>query len=92
VFKKSYLPLRTEELFVGLEVQYTNPITYKSKDLNSEAITCTFYEQEMQKSNQNTFCIEKVLKTKGDKIFVKWMGYSDGFNSWIDNKDATALS
>jgi hypothetical protein len=62
------------------------------KDLNGEAITGTFYEQEMQKSNQDTFRIEKVLKTKGDKIFVKWMGYSDDFNSWIDKKDYRFLN
>jgi hypothetical protein len=64
VFKKSYLPLWTEELFVVSEIQYTNPITYKLKDLNGEAITGTFYEQEMQKSKQDTFRIEKVLKQK----------------------------
>jgi hypothetical protein len=68
VFKKSYLPLWTEELFVVSEIQYTNAITYKLKDLNGEAITGTFYEQEMQKPNQDTFRIEKEIKTKGDKI------------------------
>jgi hypothetical protein len=67
VLEKSYSPLWTEELFVVLEVQYTSPITYKLKDLNGEAITGTFYEQEMQKSNQDTFRIEKILKTKGEQ-------------------------
>jgi hypothetical protein len=91
VFKKSYLPLWTEELFEISAIQYTNPITYKIKDLNGEEIKGTFYEQELQRSHQEVFRIEKVLKTKGNKIFVKWMGYSDDFNSWIDKKDAIAL-
>jgi hypothetical protein len=46
VFKKSYLPLWTEELFEIAEIQYTNPITYKLKDLNGEAITGTFMSKK----------------------------------------------
>jgi hypothetical protein len=47
VLKKSYLPLWSEELFEVAEIQYTNPITYKLKDPNGEAITSSFYEQEI---------------------------------------------
>jgi hypothetical protein len=72
-------------------IQYTDPITYKIKDLNGEEIKGTFYEQEMQKSTQDTFRIERVLKTKGDKLFVKWMGYSEKFNSWVDKKDVEMI-
>ena len=43
----------------------------------------TFYEKELQKTNQEEFRIEKVIKRKGDKIYVKWKGYNS-FNSWID--------
>ena len=38
----------------------------------------------MQKTNQEEFRIEKVIKRKGDKIYVKWKGYDNSFNSWID--------
>jgi hypothetical protein len=91
VFRKGYLPRWTEELFTVSAIQYTDPITYKIKDLNDEEIKGTFYEQEMQKSTQDTFRIEKVLKTKGNKLLVKWMGYSDDFNSWIDKKDVMSI-
>jgi hypothetical protein len=91
VFRKGYLPRWTEELFTVSAIQYTDPITYKIKDLNGEEIKGTFYEQEMQKSTQETFRIEKVLKTKGNKLLVKWMGYSDNFNSWIDKKDVQSI-
>jgi hypothetical protein len=84
VFRKGYLPRWTEELFTVSAIQYTDPITYKIKDLNGEEIKGTFYEQEMQKSSQDTFRIERVLKTKCNKLLVKWLGYSNDFNSWID--------
>ena len=45
-----------------------------------------FYEQKLQKTSQDTFRIEKVLKRQGDKSIVKWIGYPKSFNSWIDTK------
>ena len=32
------------------------------------------------------FRIEKVIKRKCDKLYVKWKGYNNSFNSWIDKK------
>ena len=39
------------------------------------------------KNDQQEFRIEKVIKKKGDKLYVKWKGYDNSFNSWIDKKD-----
>ena len=61
-------------------------MTYKITDYNGEVIQGSFYEQELQKTSQNTFRIEKILRRKGDKSLVKWTGYSDAFNSWVDSK------
>ena len=47
----------------------------------------TFYEKELQKANQQEFRIEKVIKRHVDKLYVKWKGYDNSFNSWIDKKD-----
>ena len=55
-------------------------------DLNGEPITGSFYEKELQKTSQEKFRIEKVLKRKSDKLYVKWKGYDHSFNSWIDKK------
>ena len=52
-----------------------------------EPIAGTIYEKELQKTSQEKFRIEKVLKRKGDKILVKWKGYDNSFNSWINKKD-----
>ena len=56
-------------------------------DLNGEGIVGKFYEKEPQKTNQKEFRIEKVIKKKGNKLYVKWKGYDISFNSWIDKKD-----
>ena len=57
--------------------------TYVLNDLNGEEIIGTFYEKELQATNQQEFRIEKVIKRKGDKLYVKWKGYDNLFNSWI---------
>ena len=53
-------------------------------DLNGEEIIGTFYEKELQKTSQEEFRIEKVIRRKGDKLYVKWKGYDNLFNRWID--------
>ena len=50
-------------------------------ELNGEKIIGSFYEKELQKTNQKDFRIKKVLKRKGDKLYVKWKGYHNAFNS-----------
>ena len=47
----------------------------------------TFYEKELQKTNQKEFRIEKVIKRKGDKLYIKWKDYNNSFNSLVDKKD-----
>ena len=61
--------------------------TYVVNDFNGEEIIGTFYEKEFQKTNQKQFRIKKVRKKKGNKLYVKWKGYDNSFNSWIDKKD-----
>ena len=46
-----------------------------------------FSEKELLKTNQDEFKIEKVIKRKGNKLYVKWKVYDNSFNSWIDEKD-----
>ena len=63
------------------------PWTYVINDLNSEEISGTFYEKELQTTNKKEFRIKKAIKKKGDKFYVKWKGYDNSFSSWIDKKD-----
>ena len=83
---KGYTPNWSEEVFVIKEVN-TIPWTYAINVLNGEEIIGTFYEKELQKTNQQGFRIEKVIKRKGNKLYVKWKGYDNSFNSWFDKKD-----
>ena len=55
-------------------------------DLNGEPITGSFYGKELQKTSQEKFSIEKVLKRKGDKLFIEWKGCDRLLNSRIDKK------
>ena len=87
IFAKGYKPNQSEEVFVIKKVRNTVPWTYVINDLNGEEIIGTFYEKEFQKTNQKEFRIEKVIKRKGDKLYVKWKDYNNLFNSWIDKKD-----
>ena len=84
IFAKGYMPNGSEEVFVIKKVKDTVLWTYVINDLNGEEIIGTFYEKELQKTNQEEFRIEKVIRRKGDKLYVKWKGYDNSFNSWID--------
>ena len=81
------MPNWSEEIFVIMKIKNTVLWTYVINDLNGEEITGTFYENELQGTKQNEFRIEKVIKRKGDKLYVKWKGYDNSFHSWIDKKD-----
>ena len=70
-----------------IEEKNTVTWTYTISDLNGEEIVETFYETELQKTNQKEFRVERVLRRKGNKLHVKWKGYHSSFNSWIDKKD-----
>ena len=91
-FEKEYTTRWTEEIFTIVEVKRTSPVTYKIADLNREEIEGTFYEPELQKTSQELFRIEKVIKRGKKKSLGKWKGSSDDFNSWVDNKDIVNIS
>jgi len=87
IFEKGYLPNWSEEIYTVEKVQKTNPVTYKIKDSLGEVIEGSFYNEELQKTNQEMFRIEKVIrKRKIDGVehaLVKWSGYSNKHNQWI---------
>ena len=79
----------SEELFKIHSINKSNVITYKIKDLNDKIIDGIFYEKELQKTKNNSeiYIIEKIIRKNKDKYLVKWRGYSDEFNSWVDKND-----
>ena len=87
IFTKGYTPNWSEEVFIVSKIKNAVPWAYTINDLNGEEIIETFYEMELQKTNQKEFRIEKVIKRKCNKLYVKWKGYDNSFNSWTDKKD-----
>ena len=87
IFSKGYTPSWSEEIFIINKIQNTVPWTYLINDLKGKKTGDSFYEKELQKTDQSELRIEKVIKEKGNKFFVKWKGYDNSFNSWIDEKD-----
>ena len=76
-FAKGYVPNWSEEVFIVNKIKNTVPWTYTISDLNGEQIIGSFYKKKLQKTNQKEFRIEKVLKRKGDQLYVKWKGYDN---------------
>lgn len=83
-FEKGYTPNWSTEIFKISKVQNTNPVTYLFQDVKEQPILGAFYDQELQKTKHpDIYLVEKVLKRKGRKVFVKWLGLSSNENSWI---------
>ena len=87
IFAKGSMPNWSEETFFIKKIKNTVPWAYVINDLNGEQIIGTCYEKELQATNQPEFRVEKGIKGKGDKLYVKWNGYDNSLNIWINKKD-----
>jgi len=88
VFEKGYTPNWTTEIFKVVKVNNKFPVTYLLKDYQGNIIAGRFYEQELQKTNYpDTYLVEKIMKKKNNKAYVKWLGFSSSHNTWINEKD-----
>ena len=84
-FEKGYTPNWTAEIFTISQVRDSEPTTYFLKDYQNKPISGSFYEQELSKNkNPNIYLVEKVLKKRGNKLYLKWLGFDNSHNSWID--------
>ena len=79
----------SEELSKIHSINKSNVTTYQLKDMNDEIIEGIFYERELQKTKNisGVYIIEKIIRKNKNKYIVKWRGYSNDFNSWIDKDD-----
>jgi hypothetical protein len=94
-FTKEMTGKWTRELFKITKINATVPVTYNLSDLKDEPIEGTFYAEELQKIDKSVldepFKIEKVIKTSKGKSLVKYLGYPDSFNEWIETKSLNKL-
>lgn len=85
VFEKGYTANWTTELFKISDVNSTYPPTYNLSDLNERPILGCFYQEELQKTEHpDVYLVEKILSKKKNKVYVKWLGFDDTHNSWIN--------
>ena len=87
IFAKGYVPNWSEKVFLIKKVKNTVLYTYIISDLSEVEIGGTFCGKELQKTNQKEFRVEKLIRKKSDKLYVKWKGYNISCNSSIDKKD-----
>jgi Integrase core domain len=88
LFAKGYEPNWSNELFKIVKVQKTRPTTYLLKDYLDQPVLGAFYQEELQKTKvDEIYLVEKVIKRRGNKIFVKFLGFDDSHNAWINEND-----
>ena len=88
IFEKGYTPNWTTEIFTIDKLLPTVPYTYKLKDYQNKPLDGCFYEQELLKAKiTDVYLIEKIVRRKGNKVLVKWLGFDDSHNTW-ENKDS----
>lgn len=93
-FKKGYLPGWTEEVFAVRQIKPGIIPTYKIEELDGTLVKGTFYEQDLQKVNvkdDDLFRVDKVVKQKGNKVLIRWKGWPDKYNSWIERSSLQKL-
>jgi len=84
IFEKGYTPNWTTEVFTIIKIQRTNPVTYLLKDYRGKSFIGAFYEHELHRATDpDVYLMEKILRRKGDKVYVKWLGFDGSHNSWI---------
>ena len=88
IFSKGYTPSWSGEVFTVHEVKDSKPVTYILKDSTGEIILGRFYEAELLRTKYKDIAlVERVIRKKGERMFVKWLGYPDSHSSWISTKD-----
>ena len=89
-FEKGYTSNWSEQIYDIDDIKFSNVHYYYLKDLNGEKLDGTFYQEELLKTNMkehDLYIIEKIIKKVGNKYLVKWKGYDDSFNSYVNKND-----
>lgn len=88
VFSRGFTPNWSTEVFKIIKVQVTNPATYLLEDSRGQPILGGFYEHELKKAKYpDVHLVEKVLRRKGNKVYVRWLGFDSSHNSWINKEN-----
>ena len=89
-FEKGYTSNWSEQIYIIYDIKSSNVHYYYLKDLNGNKIDGSFYQEELLKTNMkenDLYIIEKIIKKVGNKYLVKWRGYDNSFNSYVNEND-----
>ena len=88
LFTKGATANWSEEIFQVRNVKTTtDPIVYELRDLAGEDVKGTFYKEQLQKTRQEIYRVDKIVRKRGNEVLVKWSGYPEKFNSWMPAVD-----
>ena len=87
LFEKGATANWSEEIFEISKIVRAKPTVYHIIDLDGEEVKGSFYKEQLQKTNQNIYRIDRIIRRRGNEALVKWSGYPDKFNSWISKDD-----
>ena len=91
MFEKGVAPKWTREVF---KVMSSPRLSYKLEDMDGEEVQVMFVSNQLQKVTDPTnqpLMIEKIVKRRGDQVLVKYLGYSDKFNTWVHKSQVKDL-
>ena len=87
MFEKGVAPKWTHEVFKVIDVDMSSPkLNYKLEDMDGEEVKGMFVSDQLQKVTDPTnqpLMTEKIVKSRGDQVLVKYLGYGDKFNTWV---------
>ena len=95
VFHRGYKEQSNFEVFNIYKIKKTlpKPLYYLETYDKKDKLEGGFYAHEITPVNSDIFRVEKVIKTRQRRgkveHFVKWKGYSNEHNSWVNDSEIT---
>ena len=86
IFLQKITPQIGQKIFVIKKVEHTIPWKYVINDLQEKKFLELLTKGKPKKTNRKEFRTQKTAKRKDKKLYVKWKGFNNSLNSWIDKK------
>ena len=94
-FDKGYVENYSEEVFTVIERVPRVPPVYRIKEENGREMDSFYYQQELLAIHRDPdpfYLIERILERRGNRVLVKWLGYPDYYNQWINENEVINLA
>ena len=85
--KKAAYQIGLKQVFLIAKIKYTILRTYVISDLKMKNLLQFFMKENCKKQIKKSLELKKLIKRKGDRLYVRWKGNDNSFNSWINKKE-----